>query len=110
MGYEQLHEGVADYDTSFALINRGYEPDQHKAGQWFETTEDVYNYFLNVLPPLYFDGSNFMMCEASTNTLSEMFMQINGRFFCLTAPHGGTPTIPDSIRTFYKHMKEGALA
>jgi len=109
MGYENLClNGVADYDTSFEIVNRGYEEGQYEAGQWFETTEDVYQHFLGALPPLYFDGSAFVMSEPSTCSLSEGFIQIDGRYFCLTMKHF-TATIADDIRAFQKHIAEGAV-
>lgn len=100
--------GVADHDETFALINRGYGPDQFKAGQWFETTEKLYWYFLEILPPRHHGGGAFMMCEASTCTLSNAFVQIGERFFCLTVEHAGTTPFSETVRAFRALIKEGA--
>lgn len=81
---EKIFEGIADYEKSFELINRGYTPDVFSAGQWFETTEEVYWYFLEVLPPMGFDGKDFAICEFATGNLTNAFFQINGRYFCAT--------------------------
>lgn len=50
MQITRIYDTVADYQKSFDLINRGYAPEQRSAGQYFETTEEIYTYFLNVLP------------------------------------------------------------
>lgn len=109
MDFELIGNGtIAEHDETFALINRGYTPDVFKAGQWFETTEEMYWYFLEVLPPLHFDGRAFMMCEASTCILSNAFVQIGKRFFCLTVEHAGTTPFPETVRAFRALVNEGA--
>ncbi|MFV1761511.1 DUF1419 domain-containing protein [Phaeobacter sp. A90a-4k] len=99
--------GVSNHDETFAMINRGYGPDVRKAGQWFETTEKLYWHFLEVLPPLHFDGGAFMMREASTCTLSDAFVQIGDRFFCLTVEHGGATPFSEIVRAFRALINEG---
>lgn len=84
MKLTKIYDGVADYEQSFALINRGYEPDQFFAGQWFETTEEVYWYFLEVLPPLDFYGAGFSLCEFASGYLTNAFMKFRGRYYCVT--------------------------
>lgn len=93
---------VARHEETFALINRGYGPDQRKAGQWFETTEEMYWHFLEVLPPRHFGGGAFMMCEKSTCTLSDAFVQQGERYFCLTVDH--TAPFAPVIRAFRDHI------
>ena len=53
-------------------------------GQWFETTEEIYWYFLECLPPLDFTGDGFSMCEFSTGYLTNAFFDFRGKFYCMT--------------------------
>jgi len=82
--FTKIHEDKADYDQTFALINRGYDPEQRAAGQWFETTEEIYDYFLEVLPPLDWTTFGFSMREFATGYLTDAFVNFDGRFYCLT--------------------------
>ena len=79
MELEQLKEGVADYDKSFEIINRA----NVRAGQWFETNAEVYDYFLGCLPPMDFAGCGFTMCEFYSGTLTNAFFKYDGRYFCM---------------------------
>jgi len=84
---ERIHDGIADYDTTFALINRYERDSAHKAlgfraGQWFETTEEVYWYFLECLPPLHMTSGGFVVSECTMHGLYESFMDIDGRYYC----------------------------
>ncbi|GGX72479.1 hypothetical protein GCM10007385_46580 [Tateyamaria omphalii] len=107
MDFERIGEAqVNGHDDTFALINRGYTPDVFKPYQWFETTEDLYTYFLEVLPPLHFSGGAFMMCERCTDTLSNAFLQSGTRFFCLTVPH--SEPFSAMVQAFRTHLYEGA--
>ena len=109
MGFENLSSnGVADNDKSFALINRGYDAGRYEAGQWFETVADVYHHFLGALPPLEFDGKDFVMAEQSTSRLSDAFLKIGNRFFCLTVEHR-LDGIADAFSNFRTHILEGAV-
>lgn len=82
--FERISEGVADNARTFELINRGYSPDVFKAGQWFETGEEEYWYFLECMPPMDFGRGAFTMCEFSTGYLTNAFIKRGGRFYCLT--------------------------
>ena len=93
----QIQPGVLDMDAAIDLINRysasnanahlGYQP-----GQWFEVTEDVYWYFLEVLPPSYMSHFGFINCECVTNNLYDGFVEHKGRFFNLvTSGPGANP-------------------
>jgi hypothetical protein len=83
MKFEAIHHGIADHDTSFDLINRGYSPEDRFEGQWFETVEAIYDHFLNVLPPLDYAAIAFSMCEFATGDLTDCFIQIGDRYYCL---------------------------
>ena len=82
--FERISEAVAGHDATFALINRGYSPEQRKSGQWFETTEEMFDYFLEILPPLDFTTSGFSMREFATDFLTDSFVNFGERYFCLT--------------------------
>ncbi|ABI93370.1 DUF1419 domain-containing protein (plasmid) [Roseobacter denitrificans] len=98
--FTSIHEGVADRAKSFDLINRGYGPDQRFAGQWFETTEDVYTYFLEVLPPLDWTADGFSMSEFATGFLTDAYLRINGRFFCLCIHRERAMDFTNTLRAF----------
>ena len=46
-----------------------------------ELTEDEYWYFLEVLPPLRFDGTNFYMLEFLTGDLTYYIFKEDGKYF-----------------------------
>ncbi len=100
MKFANLFDGVADYDQTFALINRGYSPDKRSAGQYFETTGEIFDYFLNVLPPLDWTADAFSMREFSTGTLTDAFVRHDGRFFCLCISRRSAVDFSDAIRAF----------
>ncbi|WP_227272037.1 DUF1419 domain-containing protein [Roseobacter weihaiensis] len=100
MKFVSIHEGVADRSQSFELINRGYGPEQRFAGQWFETTEDVFTYFLEVLPPLDWTADGFSMSEFSTGYLTDAFVRIKGRFFCLCIHRERQMDFTNTVRAF----------
>ena len=91
---ERLFVGRADWDTSFALIQRysGDSDFRHlgfRAGQWFETIAPVYDHFLGAVPPLYQTGGGFVVGECTTGTLYEGFLEIDGRFCCIVVDWSG---------------------
>ena len=49
--------------------------------EFVEVSEDTYEYFLGILPPMYFSGSGFAICEATTADIRLAFFRIDGRFF-----------------------------
>lgn len=98
MKLTKICDGQADREKTFELINRGYGPDQFFAGQWFETNEECYWYFLECLPPMDFSGSGFSMCEFSTGYLTNAFFERGGKFYCMTIER-------QNAGDFYKWMK-----
>lgn len=104
MNFTRIFDGVADHDQTFALINRGYSPEQRSAGQFFETTEEMFNYFLNVLPPLDWDRDCFSMSEFSTGTLTDSFISLNGRCFCLCISRLSRADFHNAMREFRAHL------
>lgn len=100
MKFTNLHDGVANYDQAFALINRGYAPEDRSAGQYFETTQEIYDYFQNVLPPLGLTADGFSMSEFSTDTLTDAYLRHNGRFFCLCIRRERAVDFTNAVRDF----------
>lgn len=102
MQFANLFNGIADYDQTFSLINRGYTPDKRSAGQYFETTEEIFHHFLNILPPLDWTldagAEAFSMSEFSTGSLTDAFVRQEGRFFCLCISRNRASDFNEAIR------------
>lgn len=97
---EQIYEGVADYATTFQLINRYSQSNPYhglgfRAGQWFETNERIYWQFLKVLPPLHMTSGGFVMSECTMGNLYESFMELDGRYFCAVVDWNGSQSFAD---------------
>lgn len=102
--FEKISEEIADREQTFALINRGYSPDQRKSGQWFETTEEIYDYFLGVLPPLDWTTSGFSMREFATDYLTDSFVNFGERYFCLTIHRERRSDFINIVSAFHSHL------
>jgi hypothetical protein len=100
MNFDCIHEGTANRAKTFELINRGFEPEQRSAGQWFETTEEIYDYFLNVLPPLDWTADGFSMREFATGFLTDGFVKSGGRFFCICVHRERAMDFTNTVRAF----------
>lgn len=85
---KQIQSGICERAQAFQLLNR-YSADNPyrnlglKAGHWFETTEEVYWYFLEVLPPSFMAHYGFINCECVTHNLYDGFVETKGRYFSL---------------------------
>lgn len=65
---------------------------------YVETTEEVYWYFLEIMPPLAWSGGCFSVCEAYTDNVYSSFFRIGDRYF-----HAYTKgTISDNLATAHK--------
>lgn len=103
---ERIYEGVPSRGASFELLNRFQRDSRYlklgfRAGQWFEVSEDIYWYFLEVLPPLHMSGGGFVMSECTMADLYESFFEINGRFYCAVLHWNG----PASFRALHKALR-----
>ena len=91
---ERIYPGLASRSATFELLGR-YSPGNayarlgHRAGQWFEVSEDIYRHFLEVLPPLYMTSGGFVMGECTRDNLYDCFFEIRGRFYCATLAWSG---------------------
>lgn len=104
MKFERLHDGIADHDQAYALINRGYSAKERSAGQWFETTAEIYATFLNILPPMDFTADGFSMSEYATGTLTDAFVRHGGRFFYLSISRERASDFSNAVRAFLEHL------
>ena len=110
MKFTCIHEGCADRAQAFKLINRGYGPDQMFAGQYFETNGEVFDYFLETLPPLDHTADGFSLSEFSTDTLTDAFIRIAGRVYCLTICRARSTDFTNAVRNLRAHLARKAAA
>lgn len=104
--FQSIGEGVADRTATFALLNRGYEAHQRRAGQWFEVEPEMWDYFLNILPPANFTGSAFVLSEAATESLSDAWIMVGKRAFCLAVRHGSQADFLATVAAFGAHVRK----
>lgn len=50
-------------------------------GKYAEITNEVYWYFLEILPPIQFRNGHFAMIERQRDNITSAFFEIAGRFF-----------------------------
>lgn len=102
---EQIHTGVAGTAQSYALINRYARSNPHhglgfRAGQWFETTGEVYAQFLEAVPPLDMSANGFVVGECTMEDLFEAFFRFGDRYFCAViawAGHGALVALEQAL-------------
>ena len=108
--FQKISEGVSGEADTFKLLNRGYTPDVRQAGQWFETEPEMYEYFLGILPPKHWQGSAFVMSEAATEFLSDAWIKIGDRAFCLAVQNTGERAFVETVQAFRAHVVEQVAA
>jgi hypothetical protein len=86
LGIMLLLENKLDLDQFYKWLNpdlpHEVQFNRHRLlSQAVEVTEEVYDHFLGMLPPMNFTSSGFAMCEATTDDLRLAFFRIKGRFF-----------------------------
>jgi hypothetical protein len=103
----KIFEGVATPPQMFRLFDRHKQrPDRWKidavplySGEWFEIDETLYDYMLDILPPLWMRGPIFALREFLIGSVTSIFfaLRIDGkpRFF-----HGNCDlSDPNSVET-----------
>ncbi len=85
----KVFEGVATRPQMFRLFDRhNQRPDRWQtdsaalySGEWFEIDEALYDYMLNILPPLWMRGPIFALREFLTGSVTSVFfaLRIDGR-------------------------------
>ncbi|UUV08727.1 DUF1419 domain-containing protein [Ruegeria sp. YS9] len=108
--FVKISEGVSGESETFKLLNRGYTPDVRKAGQWFEVEPQMWDYFLNVLPPKHWLGGAFVMSEAATEFLSDAWIKIGDRAFCLAVQNTGQGPFSETVSAFHAHVAQQVAA
>lgn len=80
----KVFEGVATRSQMFKLFDRhSQRPDRWEAdpaplysGEWFEIDETLYDYMLEILPPLWIRGSIFALREFLTGSITSVFFAL----------------------------------
>lgn len=104
--FRKIFDGVADESKTYEMMNlhnnapfdeRRWSGELY-AGEWFEVSEAVYWYFLEVLPPIYIPHG-FAVCEAIAGAVYRCFFKfhISGedRYFCAACDRrANAPTRP----------------
>lgn len=85
----KIFEGVATRGQMFRLFDRhNQRPDRWRtdaaplySGEWFEIGEYLYDYMLNILPPLWLRGPIFALREFLTGSVTSVFfaLRIDGK-------------------------------
>ncbi len=85
----KIFEGVATRPQMFRLFDRhNQRPDRWEtdaapfySGEWFEIDEYLYDYMLNILPPLWMRGPIFALRELLTGSVTSVFfaLRIDGK-------------------------------
>ena len=85
----KIFEGVATRPQMFRLFDRhNQRPDRWQIdaaplykGEWFEIDEALYDYMLEILPPLWMRGPIFALREFLTGSVTSIFfaLRIDGR-------------------------------
>lgn len=79
----RIHAGVATLENFHPLINRNSNAPfdavrssgERDVGRWFETDEEVYQYSLGCLPPIWIGHGAFAISEALTNRVHPVHLR-----------------------------------
>jgi hypothetical protein len=71
------HSEIVTFEEWENITVKNYKVGEIQA----EITEEEYNEKLNILPPLVFSYSHFIMCTAEINDIRRQYINIDGRFF-----------------------------
>lgn len=118
--FRKIFEGVADHSKAFELFNihtdapfdeRRYSGELY-AGEWFEVSESVYWYFLEIMPPIYVPHG-FAVCEAVAGAVYRCYFKITvggvDRFFQVACDRRrGSPTHPSIAAAFLHDLATAA--
>lgn len=56
-------------------------PAEAMHGAWWQIDEEIYDYFMGMLPPIYVPGG-FAMCERLTGDLSAFYWKLGTEYVC----------------------------
>lgn len=82
--YERLnnHRDSVEYQASSCCFEKHDGPLRTLIGDRWEIDEEIYDHFLNILPPLGWNGGVFYMREFSFDDITTKFTREGSRFFC----------------------------
>lgn len=66
----------------------------------------MWDYFLGILPPVNFTGSAFVISEATTEDLSDAWIMVGKRAFCLTVRHSSQADFIATVAAFTAHIRQ----
>jgi hypothetical protein len=80
----KVFEGVATRQQMYALFNRHYQSpaDEHRlsgsryCGEWFEISEGDHDRMFEILPPLFYRGDMFALCEFVAAQVTSVFFAL----------------------------------
>jgi len=80
----KIYQGVASRQTMYQLFTRHHAAPWDDArisgalydGEWFEITEDAYDYMLDLLPPQFMRDGCFAMSEYQAGSVTSVFFAI----------------------------------
>lgn len=99
------------WEGSFELIKR-YSRDSpcgslgYQAGQAFQTTPEVFDHFLEAVPPLCMASGSFACGEMTTERLVDSYHKAEGRTFCVTVEWQGRDTLHQAWAAIMKSLVE----
>lgn len=105
--FRKIFEGVADQPKAFELFNIHTDAPlfrRNLCGEWFEVSESVYWYFLEIMPPIYVPHG-FAVCEAVAGAVYRCYFKFTmggvDRFFQVACDRRkGSPTHPAIAAAF----------
>lgn len=100
---QQLPSARNNRSQHFANLNlyRDIGIPAHKMlGMFWEIDEQIYDEFLNILPPAYCAGG-FRMIEKLTDDIAATYLKVSGRYWC-----GYTDREQTSAAHFINFMRE----
>ncbi|RUU78231.1 DUF1419 domain-containing protein [Mesorhizobium sp. M7A.F.Ca.MR.362.00.0.0] len=80
----QLPSALDDRTLHFVNLNRWTregKPAQWMLGKFWQIDQNIYDEFLNMLPPIYCVGG-FRLCERLTDDIASTFLTVGPRLWC----------------------------
>jgi len=81
---KQLKSAMNDQTQHYANLSdytrNGYEA-RHMLGAFWQIDEEIYDYFLSVLPPIYCQGG-FRLSERLTDDIAATYLRIGADYWC----------------------------
>lgn len=81
---QQLPSAKGNRSQHFANLNQHREegfPAEDMTNRFWEIDEDIFDEFLNLLPPIY-TTAGFRLIENLTDDITATFFKVEGRYWC----------------------------